>query len=335
MSAMTDGWYVADADGNTEGPMSREELETRRLRGAFPSDALAWHVDVSEWRPLASTAAVPAVVEQALAAKPAPARAQNAATASGQPGDKAERKRKAREAMAQRAASSSVQATNRRENPDTGARLLSQAAQGTAAAKPAVPGAKVDPAAAQSSARAGVAMRRFLARVLDTTTLGMLGAVALWATLQREVPGVLGPATETPAVMLLLIMAVIALAPLEAIALFIAGTTPGKALLGLRVLRGGSGRPSPVQAFQRSIDVAWRGMALGIPVLSLITAIVAGARYVSSGTMRWDANAGLDMHAAPIAGGRWQMALAAAFGSFILLSSQFWPDLAVQLLNRP
>src|SRR6187402_2761414 len=135
MSANNDGWYVADSEGNTEGPMSRAELEERRLRGAFPSDALAWHLDQSEWRPLASTSVVPAVMEQAMAAQPSPARAQNAATATGTPGDKAERKRKARAAMAQRAASSSVQATPRRESQDSGARLLSHAAQGGTAAK--------------------------------------------------------------------------------------------------------------------------------------------------------------------------------------------------------
>jgi len=335
MSANNDGWYVADSEGNTEGPMSRAELEERRLRGAFPSDALAWHLDQSEWRPLAGTSVVAAVVEQAMAAQPSPARAQNAATATGTPGDKAERKRKARAAMAQRAASASVQATPRRESQDSGARLLSHAAQGATVAKvPQMPG-KVDPAAAaQSGARAAVAMRRFLARVLDTTTLGLLGAAALWAWVQHEVPGVLGSAAERPPIMLLLIMAVVALVPLETIALTTAGTTPGKALMGLRVLRGGSARPSPVQAWKRAVDVAWRGMALGIPVLSLITSVVAFARFVNSGAMRWDASSGLETHAAPIAGTRWQMALFAALGALFLLSSDFWPDLALQIFGR-
>ena len=50
------GWYIAEPDGTTFGPFSRSEFAAQRTRAGYSAQALAWHVDFSEWRPLARVA---------------------------------------------------------------------------------------------------------------------------------------------------------------------------------------------------------------------------------------------------------------------------------------
>jgi hypothetical protein len=57
MSGMRDGWFIADADGLAVGPLSRAELVAQHQRGAHGTEAMAWHVELAEWRPLERIAA--------------------------------------------------------------------------------------------------------------------------------------------------------------------------------------------------------------------------------------------------------------------------------------
>lgn len=336
MSGLRDGWYIAEPDGEAIGPISRSELAQRAARGAFTAEALAWHVDIAEWQPLQKVAAATSGASGDANPHATPLENRNYEPARERqaeaPQSRRERKQARREAIARSAV------------VDDGKRLLSSAARG--GKPPAAPheharselfppkGAKPNAAeaakaeAAKNAALAGLGVRRFIARMIDTFTLGMAGSAAIWgwylktfALPRGDVPA------EPPSVLLLLFLAVVALIPLEALALAIAGTTPGKALLGLRVTRAGA-KPSFGAAFGRAVGVAWRGMGLGIPLFAVLTAVVGFVRLMNKGVSSWDEKSGLRAEGANVAGGRWQAALVALVGAFALLNSDFWPDLA-------
>ena len=50
---MNNDWYVAEPDGSTIGPMTRDAVVHAAMRRQFSNEAVAWHVDVGEWQPLA------------------------------------------------------------------------------------------------------------------------------------------------------------------------------------------------------------------------------------------------------------------------------------------
>ena len=79
----------------------------------------------------------------------------------------------------------------------------------------------------------------------------------------------------------------------EAFLLSTVGTTPGKWLLKTRVLTSSGGKPAFSTALFRTFKVCWRGMGLGIPIVTLITHIVAYNRLEKNGVTSWDKDAGL------------------------------------------
>src|SRR5687767_9361702 len=79
MSGMREGWFIADADGVAIGPLSRAELVAQHERGLHGVEAMAWHVEIAEWRPLERIAAATAPemrAPQTTAAERAEARAE-------------------------------------------------------------------------------------------------------------------------------------------------------------------------------------------------------------------------------------------------------------------
>lgn len=76
----------------------------------------------------------------------------------------------------------------------------------------------------------------------------------------------------------------------EAFMLSVFGTTPGKALLGIRVEGRPGRKPGFGQALSRSIQVWIFGEALGLPVLSWMTRVIWLALLSSSGQTIWDRN---------------------------------------------
>jgi uncharacterized RDD family membrane protein YckC len=79
----------------------------------------------------------------------------------------------------------------------------------------------------------------------------------------------------------------------ESLLLCMFGTTPGKALLKIRVENQQGGKPSPVQALRRSIQVWFLGEAMGLPLLPIITRLINYAVLTSRGSTIWDRNTGL------------------------------------------
>lgn len=73
----------------------------------------------------------------------------------------------------------------------------------------------------------------------------------------------------------------------EAILLCTWGTTPGKALLRVHIRREGI-KPTFLQALSRSFSVWWLGVAAGIPIIMLVTMIVACVKLSSGKVTTWD-----------------------------------------------
>jgi uncharacterized RDD family membrane protein YckC len=78
----------------------------------------------------------------------------------------------------------------------------------------------------------------------------------------------------------------------EALLLSTFGTTPGKWLFKVRVILPSGSAISYSTALSRSIKVWWRGLGIGLPIVSLITLIVAHGRLIDNGMTSWDREGG-------------------------------------------
>lgn len=77
----------------------------------------------------------------------------------------------------------------------------------------------------------------------------------------------------------------------EALLLSLFGSTPGRLLLGLKVRDARSGaRLSFGTALTRGVLVLVQGMAVGVPIIALVTHICAYNRLTSTNTTLWDAS---------------------------------------------
>lgn len=140
------------------------------------------------------------------------------------------------------------------------------------------------------------AWSRYFARMLDvlvfSSLVGVVGAVAGMfaapaATL--EVIAVLD-SSRLWTMVADLASFVIAL-PLIAVSLAL-GQTPGKWCFGIRV-RGPQGdRLRLSSALHRELLVWTKGLALGVPLLSLVTLVMSYARLTEDGTTAWDRRLG-------------------------------------------
>jgi uncharacterized RDD family membrane protein YckC len=76
--------------------------------------------------------------------------------------------------------------------------------------------------------------------------------------------------------------------PLEAVFLATWGTTPGKAILGIRLANQDGSKLTFGQSIARSFLV-WRGgVACGVPLIFLITEILAYRKLRKTGSTSWD-----------------------------------------------
>lgn len=66
------------------------------------------------------------------------------------------------------------------------------------------------------------------------------------------------------------------------------GTTPGKALLRVRLRKSNGKKPTYLEALGRSVSVWVGGWGLGIPIVALITLITAYKKLKKDGITRWD-----------------------------------------------
>lgn len=96
------------------------------------------------------------------------------------------------------------------------------------------------------------------------------------------------------------------------------GTTPGKALLGIRLRCADGSELSYSSAFKRSVDVWFRGGGMGLPIFGLIANINAYFKLKKNGITSWDEAGGFQVSHQRI--GAWRIfAVALLLVAFVLL----------------
>ena len=149
---------------------------------------------------------------------------------------------------------------------------------------------------AQWSATPVAPWRRGAARLLDTVIHGSIGVILIFFVWFRLAPlsayrffAYLEPSFR-PLGDLMLSVPIAGI--VGAVVVGSTGTSVGKAVFGVQVVNG-QGEPIGVlNACVREFHVWWKGLALGLPVVSLITMAVAGTTLKRDGSTSWDSGNG-------------------------------------------
>lgn len=96
------------------------------------------------------------------------------------------------------------------------------------------------------------------------------------------------------------------------------GTTPGKALLKVRLRKSNGKKPNYREALSRSFNVWIRALGLGIPIIAIFTQIYAYKRLTKAGITSWDRDGDFRISHQVIGTGR-VVAAIAIFISFVFL----------------
>lgn len=133
---------------------------------------------------------------------------------------------------------------------------------------------------------------RYWARMLDI----ILFALPAGVVIAFMAPHLLADESNEFALGFLLLLMWVFVEPL---CLAVFGTTPGRWLLRIRLIpRGGELSYGP--ALARSMKVWWRGLAMGVPFVSLFTLWHAYRKLGSTGTTSWDSEGGFTVEHAPV-----------------------------------
>jgi uncharacterized RDD family membrane protein YckC len=319
-----DGWFVADQYGTAQGPLTRSELQAMRDSGRIGDNHLVWTLRESEWVPL----------QRALGLR--------STAPSAQPSPKPPPQASSRAASERPAAPVKAKANPRPPLPGTAplrpADDWRQAAgkQAPAAVAEALLAAAKAGSLAERRERASVALRRFLARSIDLALLGGIGWALLSAVGLRFGVWELGDPQLELQNLALFVPALLALAtlPLEALLVGSLGYTPGRLLLGLRVVDRNGSAPGISLGFQRAGRVALIGQALLIFPFNLIAYALGFATLIHKGRTHWDQALELQVRATPISVVQWCVALVALGTSYSLWIDGLWMRLAYALVLR-
>lgn len=151
--------------------------------------------------------------------------------------------------------------------------------------------------------------RRCFARSFDTLALGLL----LWFSIGIVVGTVSPPlysalvAPVSSKALLSGILTSLFLMPMLAIWIGLCGTTPGKWLFGIRVLRADGYALGFADALRREGRVFVLGMGLCVPLISMMTQLFALVKLINAGKTSWDLKAGWVVTHRPT--GSWQITL--------------------------
>jgi len=124
---------------------------------------------------------------------------------------------------------------------------------------------------------------RYAARLID---MGIFIFIAI------PIGSALGLGFTSDSFLLVDMLMLALLVPVEALVLAQFGTTPGKAFMRMRVIRDDGQRLDIGTAMSRSAKVWLLGWGLGIPIVSVVTRILAFARLMSEGRTAWDTQCG-------------------------------------------
>jgi uncharacterized RDD family membrane protein YckC len=171
--------------------------------------------------------------------------------------------------------------------------------------------------------------RRFFARSIDYALLGpiawLLLLAALWAFwpdgLERLIAW--SGALSFSSVFLLPVLMVLLATPLIALSLGLTGGTPGKALMGVRVVDR-AGRPIGLgRALVREAWVAGVGFAFGLPMFAMAFAWQASDHLGDRGVTTWDEDGGHLVLHAPMTTGRTAL-IVAGVGAWVAFQAYSW-----------
>lgn len=151
---------------------------------------------------------------------------------------------------------------------------------------------------------------RWLARILDVGCFGGLMGMVVGTV----APDVFLGANDIALNLMLLALWV----PVETLLISAYGTTPGKALLRIRVTDADGYSLAPGTALERSFQVWMRGLGFGVPVVSLVTMVLSYNRLEKQGSTAWDDALGVRVTQRQVGAGRWMFIAALVIGVFWL-----------------
>jgi hypothetical protein len=125
---------------------------------------------------------------------------------------------------------------------------------------------------------------RYWARMFDITSFSLIAGLIL---------GLLAPdfiARAEPTILGIILIFVWVF--IESLLLSSFGTTPGKWLFNIKVRLKAERSIVYADALGRSIKVWWRGLGAGVPLITLITALLAYKRLTQKGITSWDEEGG-------------------------------------------
>ena len=106
---------------------------------------------------------------------------------------------------------------------------------------------------------------------------------------------------------------------LEGVLIYLFGTTPGKALMGIRISSLDGSRISALKSVGRSFYVYALGMGFYLLPLMLIGMVFGFFRLLGSGTTSWDQHLRIHVETKPLSSGRIMLAIAAFLALLLLL----------------
>ena len=126
---------------------------------------------------------------------------------------------------------------------------------------------------------------RYWARMFDIYLTGLVLGVVL---------GIFSPhVLNVPGSTILLGLAILLMwVFIESLLLSSLGVTPGKWLLNIRLVPPSGERASFTTALSRSVKVWWRGLGVGLPIISIVTLVIARADLKETGSTTWDKDTG-------------------------------------------
>ncbi|MDA0578240.1 MAG: RDD family protein [Verrucomicrobia bacterium] len=152
---------------------------------------------------------------------------------------------------------------------------------------------------------------RYWARTMDLVIVGLMIGIVL--------DFIYSAALEIDDVLLGVIVAFL-YAFVEPIMLSTWGTTPGKALLKIRLRKADGSTPGYGDALSRAFSVWARGLGLGIPIIAFITHLNAYNTLKKNGITSWDKDGGFRISHEKIGAGRVLAFIALSVGFLILIS---------------
>jgi uncharacterized RDD family membrane protein YckC len=134
--------------------------------------------------------------------------------------------------------------------------------------------------------------RRFGARLLDIQVMGtfmtFLAGVGLYAVSPGLFAGVFGRSNQLLDRLLMAWILTVLVIPANALTIGLAGSSIGKWLFGIRVVRKDGRRLGVLRAFMRELRVLFMGLGFNLPLISLVTMGMSYGKLEDRRATSWD-----------------------------------------------